>query len=115
MKMTHDEYIAANKDKAIETAKYVLAHDDDWIGKIRELVAQLTAIGYSIDDNDYSCLLAIDSESDSLPIGQVREKWDACVLSEKDNEMREWGNQALPRIRIACTNIVSKISNKQIS
>jgi hypothetical protein len=52
---------------------------------------ELCALAHSVradDDPDFITFTAIDSESDHLPIGEVRREWAPDVLEKKDVEIR---------------------------
>jgi len=40
-------------------------------------------------DEDYSIFLGIESETDHLPVGDVRRHWSPEALSQKDIEIQE--------------------------
>src|SRR5262245_41995159 len=63
---------------------------------------QLSALGYSVRaerDPDFNTFVAIDCESDHLPIGRVRREWAPDALERKDAEIRvveeRWRDKAL--------------------
>jgi hypothetical protein len=59
--------------------------------------------------DDLNFVIAIGSETDDLPIGSVRELWDATALIEKDREIARcdelWGEQ----FRAICERIQSRL------
>jgi hypothetical protein len=51
---------------------------------------QLCGLGHQVgadDDADFTFFVAIDSESDHLPIGEVRQHWNPEALRAKDAEI----------------------------
>jgi hypothetical protein len=61
----------------------------------------------SQDDRNF--VVAVGSETDDLPLGPVRELWDANALIEKDREIARcdelWGD----RFRATCERILSRL------
>jgi hypothetical protein len=62
-------------------------------------------VGVSPDDEDFLVFVAIDSETDGLPIGPVRDRWLAAALAEKEDAIerardwaREFGLESFSRI-----------------
>lgn len=55
----------------------------------RELAALRHRVGVADDDSDFLVCVAIDSETDELPLGPVREYWAADALAKKDKEIAE--------------------------
>jgi hypothetical protein len=55
----------------------------------RKLAAQRFAFVGEHLDEDWRVFVAIDSETDHLPLGDVRKHWAADALARKDAERRE--------------------------
>lgn len=62
-----------------------------------------------VTEADYKLIIAVESETDDLPIGRLRELWHPDVLREKDHEIARcealWGKQ----IRAACERILLRV------
>jgi hypothetical protein len=60
------------------------------------------------DDPDFMTFVAIDSDTDNLPVGAVRQKWAIEVLEKKDIEIQH--SEALHRSHAteAARNLVKK-------
>jgi len=60
--------------------------------------------------DDLNFIVAVGSETDDLPIGAVRELWDANALIEKDREIARcdalWGE----RMRATCERLLARLS-----
>ena len=72
---------------------------------------QLSALGHSVRaerDPDFTTFVAIDSESDHLPVGRVRREWAPDALQRKDAEIHiveeRWREEALK----AAQNLLEK-------
>jgi len=74
-----------------------------------EGVRKICGLRHQIGDPDnpvYMPLRAIDSETDHMPIGKMREGCDAEYLQRVDIEMNSYVNQAKEDILSACREIV---------
>lgn len=60
------------------------------------------------DDSDFLTFTAIDSETDHLPVGRFRERWNADSLKEKDIEIRKKEEFYLALARQSAINLRKK-------
>lgn len=78
----------------------------------RHLSALLHRIDVNEFDDDFTTFVGIDSETDSLPIGESRKHWAADALQKKDVEIAaaeaHWRDYALP----ACTRLVARFGSR---
>ena len=85
----HDEeHMKALAQRVVQVASRVIAGE---IGVI-EGARELNQLGHEIADDfdaDFMTFKAIDSETDHLPVGEVRRLWSRPALLEKDREIRE--------------------------
>lgn len=62
-----------------------------------------------VTEADYKLIIAVESETDDLPIGRLRELWHPDFVGEKDQEIARcealWGQQ----IRAACERILLRV------
>jgi hypothetical protein len=88
--------IATARKKALAIVREILSGQKDVLLGARELGSLRYDVGVPEDDPDFLCFLAIDSETDALPLGAVRSKWDPEALAEKDLEIdraRQWARE----------------------
>ena len=71
-----------------------------------EAARELSKLGFWLraqNDPDFTTFVAIDSESDHLPVGGVRREWAPDALQRKDAEIRiveeRWRDEALNAAR----------------
>lgn len=79
--------IASNRQKVARIAQDIL---DGRIGVIeasRELSGLRFGVGGDEWDPDFITFVGIDSETDDLPVGQVRQHWAPDALAAKDAEI----------------------------
>jgi hypothetical protein len=87
------EAVAYARREAAEIASQVLAGRLDYILGARQLVGLRFSVDVAEDDPDFLAFVAIDSETDALPFGRVRERWDGSALARLEPELaraREW-------------------------
>lgn len=74
---------------------------------IRPLVQETPEV---VTNEDYNLIVAIESETDDLPIGRLRELWHPDFLPEKDSEIARcealWRKQVID----ACERILLRMS-----
>ena len=99
--------IGVDHREAREVAQAVLAGRIEMIAAARALVslAHTDAVAH-VEDRKF--IIAVDSETDDLPIGEVRKLWDPSALKEKDVEIARaeelYQAKFLETCRRICTN-----------
>lgn len=94
-------------DEILQTARAVL---DDRIG-ILEAVQTLSSHRSSesnlVSADDYNLFRAIESETDHLPVGAVRQHWHPDSLIGKDAEIARYEELSRNLVRAACERILA--------
>ena len=57
------------------------------------------------ENPQWNIFVAVDSQSDHLPVGSVRDQWNAEALAEKDREISELEDLYRERVCDAARNI----------
>jgi hypothetical protein len=75
-----------------------------------EGVRHLAGIGHRLvrdsgADPDFSVLGAGESETDDLPVGEVRAHWDPTALALKDREIADYESRVRDAVLAACRSI----------
>jgi hypothetical protein len=70
-------------------ARRALNREMSAIAAARELAALRHRVAAGDDDSDFLVCVAIDSETDALPLGPVRQYWAADALAKKDADIAE--------------------------
>ena len=60
------------------------------------------------DDADFVVLCALDSETDHLPVGAQRKRWDPTALVERDALVQRIETDAKQDVEAACRNILQR-------
>ena len=76
------------------------------IGAARALLPFLHRNPQLTSQEDYNLVRAIESETDDLPLGPVRELWDTAALPEKDREIARCEALWQDQFRAACERLL---------
>lgn len=60
------------------------------------------------NDDDFLALVGIESETDDLPLGDVRTLWAPSALAGKDAELREYLQRVEHTLTDACSSLLAK-------
>jgi len=85
--MRAPEETAGLKARAVSVATRALAHEISPILAVRELRGIFWELGVPDSDPDSLRLTGLDSETDSLPVGSVRELWDPEALRRMSDDI----------------------------
>jgi hypothetical protein len=99
------EIESQNRIELIRAANEMLEGRMHLIVGVRKICGLRHQIG-DADNPVFMPIRAIDSETDHLPIGQMRDGCDAGYLQRVDAEMKSYLDQAKEDILAACREIV---------
>ena len=112
MKQTsNEEYLRSQKERAVEIARQIVQGEMSIIEGSRFLSSIANEIDPSHDDDDFKTFIGIDSETDHLPIGTVRQLWNKEALEKKDKEIDKAEHWASEFGLEACKNIIKKLTS----
>jgi hypothetical protein len=86
--VTNEPERRRHRDKVIELCTNYLEGRQ----RLIEVSRELSSLSHRLrmqDDPDFISFIAIDSETDHLPIGRFRENWALDSLLKKDEEIRD--------------------------
>jgi hypothetical protein len=99
-------YDLDNRKRVRQIARSVLDAQLGVLAAARALTALLHRDRGIVSEEDFNLFRGVESETDDLPLGKVREEWRADALIEKDREIARcealWRDQVLA----ACTRIL---------
>jgi hypothetical protein len=98
----------AARAKAVALAGEILSGTLGILEGARLLSAHRFHVGVPEDDPDFTSFVAIDSETDALPIGRSRMQWAPEVLAEKDLEIARAEQWARGFGLESCRNVVAR-------
>jgi hypothetical protein len=87
--MSHEEYVTTVKARAAEIARSMIDGNLGFLEGARVLSSLRHEAEISDDDVDFMVFVVIDSETDDLPIGEVRHHWSIEALDKLDPEIKE--------------------------
>lgn len=105
--MSHEEYVAKQRIKAVDIASKMLDGKLGLIEGVRQLVPLQNEIGNS-NEEEFLVFKGVESETDELPIGEARNSWSEAALREKDAEIQEYEDQVRASVLDACRRFIQK-------
>jgi len=107
--MKEENEIKAQRAKAIKTAEEMISGKIGIIAGVRIMSGLRFDTELPEDDEDFLALVAIDSETDDLPVGSERELWSAEALREKDIEIQRCEELYHQDAIDACERLILKL------
>ena len=100
---------AVAQQKAVAVAEAILRGE---LG-VLEGARQLASLGHDLVDDwrvdpDFLVVGVLDSQTDHLPVGKVRNLWDPASLAAKDTLIQRIESESRHDVEQACRNIVSR-------
>lgn len=103
--MDRADYLASKREELVGLADSMLSGGTNLIEGVRKVCALSVAIGDS--DNDvFIPMIAIESETDHYPLGEVRARCADDYLRRMDAEMGSYLEEARQDILDACRDII---------
>ncbi|WP_143151683.1 hypothetical protein [Burkholderia ubonensis] len=79
---THEAFAQSVRRQVVSTAQAMLDGQLSFLIGSRRLASLRHEANAAADDTDFLVFVAIDSETDALPLGAPREHWDQSVLAQ---------------------------------
>ena len=92
-----------------KTLRLMLAGCLDLIQGCRILVRHATELE-EIAASEYRVIAGVESETDDLPLGEVRTRWAEEALEEKDREKEVYLQRIEPLLRATCEAILKRVT-----
>jgi hypothetical protein len=99
-------------ERAIAIARGVLAGELGVIESCRTLSSARWEFGSDMKDQ-FSAFVAIDSETDDLPVGAVRDLWNSDALALKDLEISRYEQLYRTQVLEACSALIERLRSNQ--
>lgn len=109
---THEEYARSVRRQVISTAQAILDGQLSFLIGSRRLAALRHETDAAADDKDFTVFIAIDSETDALPLGAVREHWDQGALARLEPEIKEAEHWASTAGVDACRSLIARFGEQ---
>lgn len=107
--MINEKYKAFLQGKIVAVCEAILSEEVGIILGSRKL----TYLSHLISDdnrNEFMIFIAIDSETDHLPVDLERKNWSIEALKRKDKEIAEYENDFKEDVFSACKNLILRLS-----
>lgn len=111
MKMRNEEFSAFMRGKIVAVCEAILKEEIGVIAGSR----RLKGLGFDLcgdHDEDFMVFVAIDSETDHLPVDWERRNWGVEALKRKDEEIAEAEASYKDRAFLACRNLIGRFDLK---
>ena len=105
--------VFSNRQKVVALARDLLAERIGIVQCSRALAFLSHRVGAAQFDTDFLLFVGIDSETDHLPIGEVRRHWAADALATKDAELAEAEAFYRPQALEACVRLIARFADEQ--
>jgi hypothetical protein len=106
--MTHEEYVADVRAQIVSVARLMLEGTRSFIEGAREINSLRHEAEVAESDADFDVFVAIDSETDALPIGNVRKYWSPTALERLAPTVRDSESWAREVGTKACHAIITR-------
>lgn len=89
MKMSREEYIERQRNRAVKIASAMLDGSISYLEGAIELSVLRFEVGLPADDKDFLVFSGVSSETDHLPIGTARQHWSKEALARHEPEVQQ--------------------------
>jgi len=107
-----EKAIAKARAEVVRVAKALVARTVPFVDGVRGLRSLLTAVSKLDHDPDFMLFVAIDSESDHIPVREVRAMSTEEWLAKCDREAQQLEEQYEAEVKIACERLVERFSSE---
>ena len=110
-KLSHEEYVNQQREKVASIANLVITKKLNILEAAKEISSISNELGLDENDEDINILRAINSETDSLPIGKEKDLWSKNALLKKQNEIEKAEKWAIEIGFNAFSNLVNRFGD----
>ncbi len=102
---------AKEKNELINTLNMIISEKINMLEGVRNIV-HLRHNADLKDKEIFDYFIAIDSETDHIPLGKAREHWNKDALKNIDAELDEYIKGSIKDTKKACMELLELISSK---
>src|SRR5260221_14460885 len=88
-RMTHGEYVSGVRSQIVEIAHRLLNEKLSFLEGARQICSLRKDAEVPERDGDFDAFTVIESETDALPIGSVRQHWSEMALKDLEPEIEK--------------------------
>jgi len=111
--MTDDKFIIFLYGKIVAICEAILAEEIGIIAGSRKLAALKHQLSEELDE-DFCFFVAVDSETDHLPVDKERRNWSIEALARKDKEIYEYESDARKEVSAVCEKMIQRFKINRI-
>jgi hypothetical protein len=108
----NEEYMKAKRAEVASLAKALMVGEIGIIEGSRKLCNLKYEVSEDDGDPDFTQFAAIESETDHLPVGPVREHWSPEALLRKDLEIKKVEDFYRSRIVEPCKKLIERLGDQ---
>ena len=103
----NEEHREWARRKIVAAAKSMLSGELGIVAGARQLAPWRFDVGAE-HDPDFTFFVGVDSETDHIPLGEVRSRWSVEALKAKDEELRTFEASVRDRALGVCQSLIQK-------
>lgn len=111
--LSHEEYVKSIRRQVVETAKAMLRGQIGFLVGSRRLCALRHEVDVADGDADFLTFVAIDTETDALPLGDLRQHWCAKALAALEPEIQSAEAWAAEIGSDACKSLIARFAEQE--
>ncbi len=111
--VSHNEYVQSARRQVVDTAKAMLSKQSGFLVGARRLSALRYEVDVEDNDADFLTFVAIDSDTDALPLGETRHHWSEQALAKLEPEIRSAEAWAARVGRQACISLIMRFADQE--
>jgi hypothetical protein len=108
--MTKEEFTLSIRQQVVDTARAMLERKTSFLAGARKLVALRHDAGAADNDPDFMVFVVIESDTDALPIGTVRDRWNQHALARLEPEIQAAETWARDDGAAACASLIARFA-----
>ena len=104
----NEEYMNAKRKEVVKMARDLLEGEIDFLSGVRGLKSFKHEVSDDDFDLDFLVFVAIDSETDHIPLPELRESCSKSWLKECDKEVKEIEERNREQVAEACRKLINR-------
>lgn len=111
--MTKEEFTLSIRQQAVDTARAMLERQASFLAGARKLATLRHDAEVDDNDPDFTVFVAIESNTDELPIGAVRAHWHEDALARLEPEIEAAEAWAFEQGAAACASLIARFGEQE--
>ncbi|WLI89485.1 DUF2489 domain-containing protein [Massilia sp. R2A-15] len=111
--LSHSDYVNSKRRQVVETAQAMLDGQLCYLIGSRRLSALRHEVDIANSDADFLIFVGIDSDTDALPLGEVRRHWSAEALAKLEPEIQSAEAWAAKVGSEACRSLIARFAEQE--